>query len=310
MSVVFDYENLEIKAKSVFSHHTNSVDAVKFSPTEASKFASGSHDKTICLWDLERSSPVSTFQAQEEGIWSMDWSHDGKVILSTGPAGKVYVTDAVTGKTEHVTKTSLQKGYCVRFISGTKDYLVCGQNGAVEKHAIGNDTPLSSYALPNEIAYDINVTPNHKGISVSTGSGAIVLLNNELSHVKTFELTKHEIRAFAFMNNKLVTGFQNGNLKVFNFDDTAATLQPEMDIKAHRADVSSILYSPKFDLLLTGSKESSVFAWKGSDLRAVHNLVGHKDLISDIAINVTGTTVVTASWDQTLRAYSRTDISG
>lgn len=310
MSVVFDYENLEIKAKSVYSHHTNSVDAVKCSPNEANKFASGSHDKTICLWDIERPSPISTFSAHEEGIWSMDWSHDGKVIISTGPAGKVYITDAATGKTEHVTKTSLQKGYCVRFIPGTKEYLICGQNGAVEKHTIGNDNPINTFALPNEIAYDINLTPGQKGVMVSTGSGTIISLNNDLSHIKTYELSKHEIRTFAFMNNHLLTGFQNGNLKVFNLDETTVALKPDFDIKAHRADISTILYSPKYDLLLTGSKESSVFAWKGTNFRAIHNLVGHKDLISEIAINSTGTTIVTASWDQTLRAYNRADISG
>ena len=133
MSRIFDYQNLEIPCKSTYLKHTNSVDDVKFLPTEDNKFISGSHDQTICLWDVNKLKPISTFLAQEEGIWTFDVHSDGKTVISSGPCGKIYISDVLTGKCERMIKTNNKKCYNLKFLNGTSEFIASGQNGFIEK---------------------------------------------------------------------------------------------------------------------------------------------------------------------------------
>ena len=62
-------------------------------------FASGSHDKTIKLWDATKpQKPTSTLSGNNEGIWSLEYSIDGKKLLSASPEGLCKVWDPKTGK--------------------------------------------------------------------------------------------------------------------------------------------------------------------------------------------------------------------
>lgn len=49
--------------------HTNSVDAVKIDPSSRKKFATGSHDRTIKIWDITKLKVITTSEADSKGIW-------------------------------------------------------------------------------------------------------------------------------------------------------------------------------------------------------------------------------------------------
>ena len=53
-------KNKELVPEVKLRSHTNSVDAIGFSPTDYSKFATGSHDHKIKLWDLNKLKCIKT----------------------------------------------------------------------------------------------------------------------------------------------------------------------------------------------------------------------------------------------------------
>ena len=54
--------NKELVPETKLRSHVNSVDCLGFCPTDASKLLSGSHDKSLILWDLNKMQPIRKAQ--------------------------------------------------------------------------------------------------------------------------------------------------------------------------------------------------------------------------------------------------------
>ena len=95
--------SLRLKVKkrlnNCFIGHENSVDAITCDPTSDRFFASGSHDKTIKLWDAQKpQKALNTLTGNKNGIWSLNYSHDGKRLVSASSEGICKIWDVKSGK--------------------------------------------------------------------------------------------------------------------------------------------------------------------------------------------------------------------
>jgi COMPASS component SWD3 len=75
------------------------VDALTVNPTSESLFATGSHDKTIKLWDANKpAKALNVITGNKEGVWCLNYSADGKKLLSASSDGFCKIFDAKSGK--------------------------------------------------------------------------------------------------------------------------------------------------------------------------------------------------------------------
>jgi WD40 repeat protein len=58
----------------------------------------GSHDKTIKLWDVNKGKSVHTIAAHGQGVWCVSYNKQGSQVVSASPEGLAKVWDANTGK--------------------------------------------------------------------------------------------------------------------------------------------------------------------------------------------------------------------
>ena len=58
--------------------HQNSVDALTANPVSRAQYASGSHDRTIKLWDANTHQCVRTMTGHNDGVWSLNYMSDGR----------------------------------------------------------------------------------------------------------------------------------------------------------------------------------------------------------------------------------------
>ena len=303
MISLFEYKNIDSKSSNCFSYHTNSVDVVKFLPNEKQKFLSGSHDRTICVWDIHKNLPISSYLAQEQGVWAISVHPDGKSVMSTGPSPKIYHTDQTTGKCERINWSWNEMCYSLNFINEGSEFIVSGRNGYIELYDfVGFDAKLRC-EVSNRIVYACKQIPNSKKFLACTSLGEFLLISEKLVILKTFQITKHEIRCFEFVENDIYTSFENGTLKHFRYSENFENLDFVSEYKAHAIEISTILCIRSKSLLITGAKDSSIFVWNLKTKNLFRNLVGHKYLISDLNANEDERVLVSASWDQTLRSF-------
>lgn len=190
-----DMEILEISPTMELRPHENSVDALSVDPTTLRQFASGSHDKTIKIWDAQKmTKPISTFQGNKEGIWSLEYSLDGKKLVSASPEGLAKVWDVKSGKATAELRGHQEKCY---YACWSDDGLQVASCGADRRICIFDTRKPSKALVVNEASVDVvlccDFTADQKHIVSGTLSGHLNVLNIEqnkmLTNMDTMELT-------------------------------------------------------------------------------------------------------------------------
>ena len=88
----------EINPVAENGDHKNSVDAICASPILQGQYASGSHDKTIKLWNAQTGQCLKTMEGHENGVWCLNYFPDGKKLLSASSDGTSRIWDINSGK--------------------------------------------------------------------------------------------------------------------------------------------------------------------------------------------------------------------
>ena len=75
----------------------------------------------------------------------------------------------------------------------------------------------------------------------------------------------------------------------------------------HIGYVETLAFSPKGDVLATGSLDGTAKLWRVSDGTLITTLKGHSDDITDLAFNPEGSILATGSWDNTVKLWRVSD---
>ena len=78
--------------------HENSVDCIDTNPKNQNEFVTGSHDRTIKIWDIQKEKCIKTLTGNKEGIWSIHYNKDGTQLLTASPEGISKIWDPKSGK--------------------------------------------------------------------------------------------------------------------------------------------------------------------------------------------------------------------
>jgi WD40 repeat protein len=81
----------------VLKGHTKEVYSVRFSP-DGKTIASGSHDKTVRVWDVESGQEMRKLKGHSSSVWPASFSPNGKSVVSGSADWTVRIWDVESGK--------------------------------------------------------------------------------------------------------------------------------------------------------------------------------------------------------------------
>jgi WD40 repeat protein len=110
--------------------HTQSISTIAFSP-DGQRILSGSHDKTVRLWNSKTGRELRVLEGHENWVESVAFSPDSARALSASRDGTVRLWDLDTGRELARVNAHADGALCVAFLPDGKHVVSGGGDGVV-----------------------------------------------------------------------------------------------------------------------------------------------------------------------------------
>ncbi|TDL19786.1 WD40 repeat-like protein [Rickenella mellea] len=284
----------------VIDRHTSIVTSVAFSPN-GQTIASGSHDKTVRMWNASTGAPIGKpFFGHTEGVISVAFSPGGHQIVSGSDDKTLRIWNIHTCTTVAILKghdsevTSVAYSSNGQLIaSGSNDYTVRMWNTTtgrlVGKPFMGHTRAVTSVAF----------SPNGNYIISGSLDKTLGIWNIQTHTGKCVEGHSDWIASVALSpdNTKIASGSWDKTICIWNMQTCKMIGKP---LKGHKSMVTSVAFSPNGSWIASGSHDETLRIWSVKSGALVRKFCSHAGPILSVAVSPDSHWIVSGSCDHTI----------
>lgn len=334
-SVDFSRTNLE---KSVFTEPFGTILSVAYNP-DGVTLAAGTGNGDIREWDAETAKPGGIWQDHTAEVWTLAYSHDGKLLASGSEDRTVKVRDVATRQIV----AALDHIHPIRSVAFSPDDLLLATGGEGKSPVQdADDNTIRLYrrtrgeALDRdrwELACTLRGHANWIRSVAFSPDGRLLASGGEDGHVYVWEVTDPAtahllvplklnpeadhpdrvpsvIRSVAFSPDGMTLASASEDRLIRLWD--VATLVHERpyyaELRGHAARIRAIAFSPDGRRLVSGSDDRTVRIWdvtrsEPTSQQCLKTMLGHSNWMWSVAFSPRNMTVASGSEDQTVRVW-------
>ncbi|KAG2164194.1 hypothetical protein JADG_003933 [Aureobasidium aubasidani] len=250
--------------------HVDGVYTMAKDPNSLERFASGSGDGVVKVWDLTTREEIWQAQAHENIVKGMTWTHDKK-LLSCGSDRSIKMYDPYN-QAGNAAPLSTYLGPAA-FTSITKhrtEPAVAAASSVISIYDLNrpNSAPLQTLQWPNSIdtitALKFNQTETSILASTATDRSLIFydMRTSSPLHKSVLTLASNAISWNPMEAFNLAVANEDHNIYIFDMRNLKRALNV---LKDHVAAVMDVEFSPTGEELVSASYDRSVRLWKRND---------------------------------------------
>lgn len=252
--------------------HNNSVNCICFSP-DSQKFASGSSDKTIKIWDALSCKLIRTLPINTSYVTSICFLADSRRIVSGYQDKSIKIWDTVTGK-------------LIQTFMGTI--------GIAGGHTLAISSIHSFQNLQNhtELIVSGSVDKTIKIWDILTGK-LLQTLDGHTDWVKSVYFSPN--------GQQIVSGSLDKTIKIW--DTLSGKLLQTLDGHSDSDPISSVCYSPNGEQIISGNHGDFIKIWDANTGKLIQILKGHTNSITSVCYSSDNRRIISAGNDKTIRLW-------
>ncbi len=274
--------------------HSSGVSSVAFSP-DGQRLASGSHDKTVKIWDSTTGKELLSLKGHEDLVYSVAFSPDGQRLASGSHDKTVKIWDSATGKELLALKGHVGWVTSVAFspdgrhlASGSYDKTVKIWDSATGKELFtirGHD---------GETGYSVAFSPD--GRLLASGGDYTVKIWDSATGKELFALGRHDWSVNSVASNPDGRLLASGGLDTVKIWDSA-TGKELFALKGHAGEITSMAFSPDGQRLASASTDETVKIWDSATGKELFTLKGQNGSVFSVAFSPDGQRLASGSDD-------------
>jgi WD40 repeat protein/uncharacterized caspase-like protein len=254
--------------------HSLKVTSVAYSP-DGKILASGSLDKTIKLWDVASGQEILTISGHGNGVRSVAFSPDGKTLASASDDATIKLWDVLTGKN---LRTFLGHGggvMSVAFSSDGRTLASGGEDNTIKLWDVDSGRVLRTIALKLQTDYYFDYA-----VPVAFSPNA-----------KSFASASWDKKVWVWD-----TAGERAEKTLDGNPDNAPLVTPT-------PPTPSVAFSPKGDMLASGSSDNTIEVWDVAAGREIKTLGGGKSSYTSVVFSPGGEILAAGTRDNTITLW-------
>ena len=234
---------------STLSGHTKPVKSLAFS-SDGTSLVSGSHDKTIKLWDIQTGGVVRTFYGHIDQVSSVSISPDQTTIVSGSLDRTIRLWNTQTGKCNRVIRYEYRV-FSISFYPTNPQHLICGSSGTAQRWDTEGNIIRPSYS-GSYVAFS---SDGEHLILWGAGTATVQCSSSERV-ITTLQAPGKDYKCFCFsLDGKFVAGAIDNNIYIW----FTAGVHPIKTLVGHTNTITSIAFS---SILISSSNDGTIRFWQ------------------------------------------------
>ncbi len=286
------------------SGHSDSVSSVAFT-SDGHWLASGSHDKTVQLWDVAAGQEVRALTGHAGPVTSVAFSPDGHLLASASADKTIRIWDPSTGHEVRTLKG--HTGYVDAIAFSPDGHLLASGSHDKTIKIWDVETGQELRTLTGHTDFVMSVAFSGDGKSLASGGAdhSVKLWDaNSGQMIRTMAGHYDVVVSVAFSPNGhwLASGSEDQTVKIWD-----VATGDELHTLAGASYVNSVAFSPEGRWLVSGGFDHTIRIWDAKTGVQVRTLSGHSDIVNSVAASHDGRWLASASADRTIKIWRRVD---
>ncbi|KAI3542637.1 hypothetical protein CSPX01_06842 [Colletotrichum filicis] len=269
-----------------FDNHSSSINSAIFSPC-GTIVATGSGDELVRLWNVSKTPPEvsSILEGHTRPVNCVRFSQNGRVVASGSDDMTIKIWEVSNGSVRFTLEGHTKKLWAIAFSSDDRILASGSEDKTVRLWDATRGSPLA--VLKDHTSGINSVVFSPDDTLLATGS-----FDDEVRLWNTDDWT---------LVGKLDDFAEDANSGILATQRPYILKLDDVD-KGHAKEVSRVVFSPNGEVLASGSQDSTIKLWHGSEVYS--SLEGHSGGISHLSFSPNGKQIVSGSSDLTLRVWN------
>ncbi|MFN9315256.1 MAG: NACHT and WD repeat domain-containing protein [Microcystis sp.] len=280
------------------------VEAIKAGKTLQKQQASDTKVTNALQELLNRKSERNRLEGHGRYVHSVNFSPNGKTLVSGSDDKTIILWDVKTGKKIHTFEEHNGLVRSVNF-SPNGETLVSGSwDGTIKLWDVEKRQKIHTFEVHPRVR-SVNFRPDGKTLVSGSNDKTIKLWDvktgKEIHTSYAFKGHEGPVRSVNFSPNgeTLVSGSYDKTIKLWD----VKTGKEIHTFEGHDGPVRSVNFSPNGKTLVSGSDDKTIKLWNVEKRQEIRTLHGHNSRVRSVNFSPNGKTLVSGSWDNTIKLW-------